>query len=127
MEAVNYLRQARKLEIMIRHKEKELKKLKHDAIGKDGKQMEHIVAKYVDMEEKLNADLCGLHSKRIEIMDTIHRVDDSLCMVILHAKWIDGESLEKIACETDYSFPYVRKKYTKGMKEVKKIINREKS
>ena len=117
------MRQARKLEIMINQKETELKRLKQDAVGRDGRRMEELVAKYIDMEEKLNEDICDLHKRRIEIMDTIHKVDDSLCLVVLHAKWIDGESLEQIAAKIGYSFPHIRRKYWKGMKEIKKIID----
>lgn len=120
--AVNYLCQARKLGIMIEQKEAELNALRQDAIGKDGKQMEKIVARYVDLEEKLRADLCELHSKRIEIMDAIHEVDDSLCMVVLHARWLDDVGLEEIAYRTGYSFPHIRRAYWKGMKAMQKII-----
>lgn len=120
--AVNYLCQARKLGIMIEQKEAELNALRQDAIGKDGKQMEEIVARYVDLEEKLRADLCELHSKRIEIMDTIHEVDDSLSMIVLHARWLDDVGLEEIAYKMGYSFPHIRRAYWKGMKAMQKII-----
>lgn len=126
MDAISYLKQAREIEIKINQKRQELEAMKRDAIGSSGRKMEKIVTGYVDLEEKLEHDLFDLHKSRVAVIDTIHKLDDSLCLIVLHAKWIDGQSLEQIAATTDYSFPYIRKKYWKGMRGIKEILKESK-
>lgn len=122
MDAISYLKQAREIEIKIDQKRQELEAMKRDAIGSSGRKMEKLVAGYVDLEKRLEKDIYDLHKKRVAVIDMIHKIDDSLCLVVLHAKWIDGQSLEQIAAETDYSFPYIRRKYWKGMRKIKDFL-----
>jgi len=122
MEAKDYLRRAKKNEIMIRQKREELESLKKDASGKDGRHKREVSAKYKALEQQLEVDILKLHESRVEIIDTIHKLDDSICLIVLHAKWIDGDSLEQIAVATGYSFAHIRRKYWEGMKKIGKMI-----
>lgn len=125
MDAKSYLKQAREIEVKINQKRQELEAMKRDAVGSSGRKMEKLVAGYVDLEQKLEHDIYELHQKRVIVIETIHKVDDPLCLMVLHAKWIDWQSLEQIAATTGYSYPYVRKKYWKGMRQIKEIMKNQ--
>lgn len=136
MTAKEYLSQAKTLRLMIANKQKLLAELKEKAIASgsldlkpdkvqtsiDGSRMEYAVAEYADLEREINADIRRYFEKRNEIIDMIHSLEDSRYIMVLHAKWIDGESLERIAADMHYYFGTVRKWYWKAMKEIEKKI-----
>lgn len=121
---------------MIRHKEKELEGLRARAIGGGssfsggekvqtsigGRQMDDKVAEYVDLEAEIEMDVIRYREKRNEIINAIHMLENPKHIIVLHAKWIDGDSLERIAADTYQGFHYVRKLYTSGMKEMDMLL-----
>ena len=138
MTAKEYLRQAKVLQIKIRQKEKLLAELREKAIGggclnpdgvrvqtsaRDGSRLEEEVIKYVELAHEIKEDIRRYYAKRNEIIDTIHALDDSRYIIVLHAKWIDGESLERIAADMNYNFNHVRKLYWAAMKEVGQLMS----
>lgn len=137
MTAKDYLKQARLIQKRIEQKELLLRELREKAIDgnktadggggssstKKGSRIEFLVSKYIDLEEEIKEDVYELYKKRNEIIDTIHRLEDSRYIMILYAHWIDGESFEQIAVSMNYNFYYVRRLYTKAMGQIQQAIN----
>ncbi len=139
MTAKEYLSQAKKLRIKIEQKERLLKELQEKALcngSQDvksdrvqtsvdtGSRLEEMVVEYTDLEKEIRADIGRYLVRRNEIIDTIHELDDSRHIVVLHAKWIDEELLEQIAIDMGYSFGHVRNLYCSAMRNIEKIINK---
>lgn len=137
MTAREYLGQARKLMMHIRQKEKLLAEMRLNAVGgrsldpdgervqtsrKEGSPLEEAAIRRMDLEREIQKDIVAYYGKRNEIIDTIHGLDDSRYILVLHAKWIDGESLERIAADTHYYFGTIRKWYWNAMKEMERLL-----
>jgi len=116
MDAREYLGRIRKLDLKISQKQNILKDLEKKADGVNSADLK-MVRKEVEL------DIARYFVLRNEVIDLIHKLDKSKFIMVLHAKWIDGDSLEKISAETSYSFDTVRKWYWMAMKEIQKIIN----
>ena len=136
MDAREYLGQIHTLEIKIRQKRMQLEEMRQAAIG--GKSVSDFkervqtsisgnitgdtIDRYVDLEREIEEDIIAYQQKKNEIIDTIHQLNNPRQIKVLYAKWVDRDSLEKIATDEHYSFFYVRKLYTKGMKEIQEMI-----
>ena len=136
MDAREYLGQIHTLEIKIRQKQMQLEEMRQAAIG--GKSVSDFkervqtsisgnitgdtIDRYVDLEREIEKDIIAYQQKKNEIIDTIHQLNNPRQIKVLYAKWVDRDSLEKIATDEHYSFFYVRKLYTKGMKEIQEMI-----
>lgn len=137
MTAKEYLSQAKRLRIKIEQKKKLLQELQIKATGGgsldlkpdkvqtslSGSRLEESVIEYVDLIREIEDDIRRYYTKRNEIIDTIHSLGDSRYIMVLHAKWIDEESLERIAADMNFSFGYIRNLYHFAMKRIEKSIN----
>ena len=138
MTAKEYLSQAKRLRIKIEQKKRILAEIKAKMVGRgsldvkgekvqsapDAKsRVEESVVKFVDLEIRIEEDIRRYYEKCNEIIDTIHSLNDSRYILILHAKWIDGESLERIAADTGYSFGHVSNMYWKAMRRMQQTID----
>jgi DNA-directed RNA polymerase specialized sigma24 family protein len=134
VKATEYLSKARKLEIKILQKRQQLEGLKqvpasmradrervqHTLTGDD---MDKRIIEYLELERKIEDDILRYQKEKDRIIDTIHGLDNSNYLTILHAKWIDGDSLEKISVAMNYSFDTIRKYYSRAMKAIQQEIN----
>ena len=139
MDAREYLGQIKVLKQHIKAKQVLLAEMKEQAIcgggpGTDqervktsitGGAMERSVIDYVDFEQEIREDIYKYLRKKNEIIDTITSLNDSRYIKVIFAKWVDGDSLERIAVETNYHFGHVKKLYWQGMKEIQKILDEE--
>lgn len=65
------------------------------------------VAKIVDAEERLDADITMLIATEREVERTINAVDDSILRKLLYERYINGKTWEKISVMLHYSYQHI--------------------
>ncbi len=135
MKATEFLSNIRKLEIKINQKRQQLEEMKRIPIqgrmdrervqgSSSGSDTEKRVLEYMELEKKIENDILRYQKEKDRIIDAIHSVNNSRYMAILHAKWIDGDSLEQISVEMGYSFDTIRKYYSRAMRAIQQEIEK---
>lgn len=136
MKAKEYLLQLQDIDIKVKHKLEEIEALKQLATSSgavsDGERVQtsvsgdkipRIVAKYVDMENKINRDIDGYIDLKDKIINEIHSLKNKLYMDILFKRYVEFKSLEKIAVELGYSYIHIRRMHGYALLEFQKVID----
>lgn len=80
------------------------------------------VAKLVDAEEEINADIDRLVELKNDIEEVISKVNDETCRRLLILRYVDCKTFEKIAVEMHYSYMQVCRIHGKALNSVKNVI-----
>lgn len=89
----------------------------------DGDRIGKIIASIVDKEKELDAivdDYIDEKEKRIKL---IEQLDDSLQYKVLHKRYVELKSLSEIASEESYTYDWIGKKHSQGLKKVQEMLN----
>lgn len=76
---------------------------------------EEIVAKIVDLEAEINADIDRLLGIRREITDTIAIIKDPRERLLLQYRYIDGLTFEEIAVLMNYSWRHIHRLHSQAL------------
>lgn len=118
-----YLGQIKALEIKIRQKKEQLEHMKTMAqaggairYDKDSvvtsvnaDKMADDVARYVDLEQEIKADILAYEELKNEIINQIHRLKDQRHIDVLYKRFVQHKVLFRIADEIHYSPEYTKK------------------
>lgn len=101
MTAKKYLEQVETFQLKIKHKKKELDKLKN--INHNGSE-----EKIAVLEAEINSDIASSYEIRNEIINRIYGLGNKLYIDILCRRYVIGEkSFFKIAYEMNYAYKYI--------------------
>ena len=133
MRAIEYLKLVRKAQQKLECKKKELEELRVNiafsgggSVGErvqasaNGYVMEDKVIELLDMEEGVLDAIRRYAFIRDAVTDAILSLPKSNQIAVLHAKYVDGDRLEDIACYMHYNFDYVKKLHRKGIVSVER-------
>lgn len=84
--------------------------------GKDS--MAEVIAKIVDLQAEINADIDRLVDLKKEIVTAIKGVGDIECQTLLEKRFLCFKTWEEIAVEMGYTLRYVYKLRDKALKKV---------
>lgn len=113
-----YLLQAKTSEAKVRMLKNRLKQLKiqksymHSMYSEDAQKL---MWEIEDLEEQASRQITAYERQRKVIADSIERLDNADYVTILSAKYLDGETLEVISEDMDYSFDWIRHKVGKAV------------
>lgn len=79
---------------------------------------EAIVARIVDLEAEINADIDRLLDLRQEIERIINTVEDNRERLLLRYRYIDGRTFEWIAAEMNYHWRWVHKLHVRALTKI---------
>lgn len=121
MKAKDYLKQIERLDKCIEQKQIECDGLKLLAEGTGGIQygdrvqtspsgdaLEKKVVKYVQLEQEIDEMIDRFVDMKHKIIDEIQGLSEVKHIDVLFKKYVQYKSLEQIAVEMNYSYPYVR-------------------
>lgn len=121
MKAKDYLKQIERLDKCIEQKQIECDELKLLAEGTGGIQygdrvqtsprgdaLEKKVVKYVQLEQEIDEMIDKFVDMKHKIIDEIQGLSEVKHIDVLFKKYVQYKSLEQIAVEMNYSYPYVR-------------------
>lgn len=80
-----------------------------------------LVAKIIDLESEITSLTNEYIEKRTEIIRTIDSVENSVLYEILFKRYVEGKSLNIIADEIGYAYPWTRQLHLSAIAEVQKI------
>ena len=80
---------------------------------------EEILAKIVDLEKEIDADVDRLISIRDNIKAIIEAVEDDRERLLLQYRYLDGWTFEKIAVEMNYSWRQIHRLHSRALTNVK--------
>ena len=131
MNAKEYLRQAWNIDQRIKDKMEQLKRLKEMSTSvtsvisdmprsatPNPKKMEDTVLRLVEMESEIDADISSLVNLKIEIMQTIWRVEDANCRTLLEMRYISFKSWEEIAAAMGITVRWLHRLHAKALRLV---------
>lgn len=127
MTAKKYLRQIEKLDRCIRQKENEYYALL-DATGgisygervqtsQKGDSLEKRVIAVMELEEEINDSITSFILLRHRIIDEIQELTVTKHIDVLFKRYVQYKSLEVIAVEMNYSYPYIKELHMCALKE----------
>lgn len=136
MKAKEYLSQAYKLNQRIDSKLEQLEVLKsmsmkvtscfsHTKVcggNMEKSQMEKTLVKIIDLSNEINDEIDRFIELKMLIMETIQKVEDVNCQLLLEKRYINGKSWEEISEELKYSISGVFKIHGQALKEIDKIL-----
>ena len=79
---------------------------------------EEILAKIVDLEREIDADIDRLISIRDNIKAVIEAVEDDRERLLLQYRYLDGKTFEWIAAEMNLSWQWVHKLHSKALAKI---------
>lgn len=82
-----------------------------------------IIAKIVDLQEEINADIDRFIDLKAQIMHTIDLIDDADVKVVLYAKYFEYKNLTKVAKEVHSCKRTVQRLHRKGLEILLQYLN----
>lgn len=83
---------------------------------------DYAILKCIEYSEQITEKLGELYATKIEISETISRVDDGKSRALLRMRYLEYKSWGEIANEMDYSTRSAHYIHNKALEEVKDII-----
>ena len=80
---------------------------------------EEIIAKIVDLEKEIDADVDRLVAIRDGIKTMIEAVEDDRERLLLQYRYLDGWTFEKIAVEMNYSWRQIHRLHSRALTNLK--------
>ncbi len=80
---------------------------------------EEILAKIVDLEKEIDADVDRLIEVRDSIKSIIEAVEDDRERLLLQYRYLDGKTFEKIAVEMNYSWRQIHRLHSRALTNLK--------
>lgn len=84
--------------------------------------MADCIAKIVDLQSEINADIDELVDLKREILETIRSLRNVECQTILERRYLCFDTWEKIAAGMGYDLRYLFKLHGKALDEVQTIL-----
>ncbi len=131
MNAKEYLRQAWNIDQRIKDKLDQVARLKEMATNvtsvisdmprsatPNPQKMENAVLRLAEMESEIDADIGRLVNLKIEITQTIWRVEDANCRTLLEMRYISFKSWEEIAAAMGITVRWLHRLHAKALRRV---------
>ena len=80
--------------------------------------MQDIIAKIIDLENEINADIDQLVDLKREMVATIKSVTDPECQTLLELRFLCFKTWEQIAVQMGYGIDNIYKMHHKALREV---------
>lgn len=134
MRAKDYLNQISKIDRLIENKIAEMEHWKAIATGTTAysegdrvqstgsmEKMADAVARYLDMEGEINADIDRLIDKKQEVISTIEQLEVDE-YDILHKIYVQFKTFQEVAAEKGKSYSWVTSKHGRGLANLQRIL-----
>ena len=138
-EAKEYLKRIRYYDAMIDSKLEELVMLKakatritpvmHDTGGIGSGSQDRLgnaVAKIVDLEKEIDNDVDSLVDLKREASSMLRKIDKTAYYNVLHKRYVQYETFEKIAIDMGYTYRNVLYLHGRALQEFQKIMDKQK-
>jgi len=80
--------------------------------------MEKTVTKIIDLEKEINEDIDRLVSLKADIMETISKINDPICQLLLEMRYINGKTWDEVAMDLGFDRRWVLRLHGGALKEI---------
>ena len=87
-----------------------------------GDRLERLAIQLADMESKLQEEMSECWSKRMEIVSELGKLKEPKHFTILHARYIEGKTWERIAVDMDITWRYCYMLHGRALTEFEKVL-----
>lgn len=87
--------------------------------GQNVPKVEQAAVMICDTEKEINERIKQLSALYLQILNVIETVDDINLQNLLHRRYIDGQTFEKIAADMHYSWRHVHRQHKKALSDIK--------
>ena len=136
MEAKEYLKQIKTLDIKIKNKSLELEDIENKMKGVTGisyeektsgsvnnkSPQEKLVHKYIAYQDELEKDINKLAECKSQAMNLIDKIEDADCVDVLYKRYFQFKKWEQIAVEKNYSYQGICKIHGKALQMMNEIL-----
>lgn len=135
MNAKEYLSQYKRVEARLKIIETEIEKLRTDAISMgisfDGiptgtgekDRVARLAVELADYESKFQDEMSALWSIRMEIINTLGRLEKAKHFTLLHKRYIEGKTWEVISVEMGITWRHCHRLHGSALNELEEVIN----
>ena len=87
--------------------------------------LQDVISRLMDTEAEVDENIDRLVDLKIEIMNTIWKVEDVNCRHLLEERYINFKSWEEIASDMNVSVRWVHKLHAKGLELIEKFLPKD--
>jgi DNA-directed RNA polymerase specialized sigma subunit len=138
MNVKNFLNKIRKIDLLIDTKLEEVSALRdrltnitvnteHERVqtSMQGDKFADTIAKIIELEEKVNADIDLLVNYKSRASELIEKLDDDILKVILYKRYFEGRTFEEIAVTINYSWRWTCKLHGRALQKLNEFVRKE--
>lgn len=81
-----------------------------------------IIAKMIDLESKINADIDHFADQKQEALALLDKMENPTYMTVLHRRYFLHETFERIAIDMNYSWRWVIKLHGRALQAFDKLL-----
>lgn len=81
-----------------------------------------IIARMIDLESKINADIDRLADQKQEALALLDKMENPTYMTVLHRRYFLHETFERIAIDMNYSWRWVIKLHGRALQAFDKLL-----
>lgn len=81
-----------------------------------------IIAKMIDLESKINADIDRFADMKQEALALLDKMENATYMTVLHRRYFLHETFERIAIDMNYSWRWVIKLHGRALQAFDKLL-----
>lgn len=133
MDAKTFLRQIRKIDILINAKQVEIETLQSNIIypgicyeertsSSFGNTKESSIIKLVDYKDELNKLIDELINAKREVSSVIDKLDDADQIDILYKRYFQYMKWEEIAAQKGYTFQWIHKLHARALIKIERVL-----
>lgn len=136
MKAKDYLKEISRYDSMIQRKLSEVQQLRYLAVSvsapigndvvstsKGSDRIGNIIAKIVDLENEINAEIDRFVDMKRERIALIEQIPNKLQYIIIYDHYIQYKSLVEIAEAENYTYQYIIETHGEALKTMQTLIN----
>lgn len=133
MNAKEYLQQIKALDVKIKQKQEQYKRLEELASSpggirydkavtqttKTGDRLERLILQYIELRKEIEEELLEFESTKQTIINQIQQLADANEIAVLHKRYIEYLSFNEIAKQMNYSIRKIHYFHSGGLKHLK--------
>lgn len=133
MQAKQYLKELKRLDICINQKLQEKAALYTSTIGavrmdkgqvrtsSNGDTMPGLIQRIIDLEAEINEEINSFADQKHTIINQIQALSNETYVSLLCKRYVEFKRLEEIAAEMNYTYPYARKMHGYALTEFQRV------
>ena len=124
MDAKDFLRQVRTLDVLIDSKQKEIERLESASYYPRGNTLENLAIKIIEYKQELNNDIDKFIDTKREVQSVVDQISNADLVDILYRRYFQYQTWERIAVDKNFVIQWLHKLHARALIEVQNLLNK---